>query len=172
MNKVDLIWEIILNQLEKGFVNDPNDPGGATKYGISARSYPKLDIENLTADQAKEIFIKDFFNPIYAHKWLFINQDLMALHLSAFAFHASVKQSVKAIQKSLNLSIGSTLIVDGVMGPKTIQIIDSVTESVFHEKNIMPKTEGFIQSYYTSCANFKDYAKGWLNRLAQINKSF
>ena len=32
-----------------------NDPGGITKYGISKRAYPHLDIENLTPEQAKEI---------------------------------------------------------------------------------------------------------------------
>jgi hypothetical protein len=58
------------------------------------------------------------------------------------------------------------------MGPKTIEIVDTITETMFYEKNMMAKTEGFIQSYYTSCANFKDYSKGWVNRLAQINKNF
>ncbi len=40
-----------------GLVNDPNDPGGETKYGISKRAYPELDIANLTLEQAKGIYI-------------------------------------------------------------------------------------------------------------------
>ena len=43
------------------FECDPDDPGGATKYGICKRSYPKLDIKNLTLDQAKEIYRKDYW---------------------------------------------------------------------------------------------------------------
>ena len=43
---------------EGGYSNDPNDPGGETKYGISKRSYPELDISKLTLEQAKDIFIE------------------------------------------------------------------------------------------------------------------
>ena len=39
--------EIVL-QNEKGYVNDPADPGGETNWGISRRAYPHLDIANLT----------------------------------------------------------------------------------------------------------------------------
>lgn len=38
------------------FENDPDDPGGATKYGIDQRSHPGLNIHNLTKDQALEIY--------------------------------------------------------------------------------------------------------------------
>ncbi len=48
---------------EGGYVNDPNDPGGETNYGISKRSYPFVDIKNLTKQQAQEIYKKDYWNP-------------------------------------------------------------------------------------------------------------
>ena len=47
--------------MEGGYVNDPIDKGGETKYGISKRSYPNLDIKNLTKEQAREIYYKDFW---------------------------------------------------------------------------------------------------------------
>jgi hypothetical protein len=43
------------------FKDDPHDPGGATKFGISKRSYPNLDIEELTRDQAEQIYYCDFW---------------------------------------------------------------------------------------------------------------
>ena len=45
---------------EGGFVDHPSDPGGATKYGISKRSYPGEDIPGLTLDRAKTIYRRDF----------------------------------------------------------------------------------------------------------------
>ncbi len=39
--------------------DDPDDRGGLTRYGISQRSYPDLDIRNLTEDQAKEVYKRD-----------------------------------------------------------------------------------------------------------------
>lgn len=55
--------KIILAE-EGGYVNDPDDPGGETKYGISARAYPGVDIKNLTLNQAIEIYRTDYWNRI------------------------------------------------------------------------------------------------------------
>lgn len=46
---------------EGGYVNNPADPGGETKYGISKRSYPWLDIVNLTEEHARLIYYRDFW---------------------------------------------------------------------------------------------------------------
>ena len=48
---------LILFSWEGGLVNNPKDPGGVTNFGISQRSYPKLNISTLTKDQASEIEI-------------------------------------------------------------------------------------------------------------------
>ena len=42
--------------VEGGLVDDPTDPGGLTKFGISQRAYPKLNIRDLTADTAKALY--------------------------------------------------------------------------------------------------------------------
>lgn len=49
---------------EGGYVNDPQDPGGETKYGISKRAYPGVDIKNLTLDVAKDIYRRDYWTPL------------------------------------------------------------------------------------------------------------
>ena len=46
---------------EGGYSNDPRDPGGETKFGISKRSYPELDISKLTLKQAKEIYYQNYW---------------------------------------------------------------------------------------------------------------
>jgi len=51
---------------EGGYVNDPADPGGETNFGISKRSYPLLDIKNLTRAQAGSIYQKDFWTATMA----------------------------------------------------------------------------------------------------------
>jgi lysozyme family protein len=48
---------------EGGYSADPADPGGATKYGISAKSHPDLDIRNLTVKQAGEIYRSQYWEP-------------------------------------------------------------------------------------------------------------
>lgn len=46
----------------KTYTNDPHDPGGETKYGISKKAYPKEDIKNLTEERALEIYEKDYWD--------------------------------------------------------------------------------------------------------------
>ncbi len=60
-------WEKAISfvlKWEGGYSNDPYDSGGETKYGISKRSYPNLDIKNLTLEQAKEIYKRNYWDKI------------------------------------------------------------------------------------------------------------
>lgn len=50
-------------QHEGGYVNDPTDPGGETKWGISKRAHPQLDIRNLTPEQAAQIYTDEYWGP-------------------------------------------------------------------------------------------------------------
>ncbi len=47
---------------EGGYVNDPRDPGGETKFGISKRAYPQVDIMSLTVNEAKDIYKTDYWD--------------------------------------------------------------------------------------------------------------
>ena len=50
--------ELVLGH-EGGYVDDPNDAGGETNWGISKRAYKDVDIKNLTKEEAKAIYKKD-----------------------------------------------------------------------------------------------------------------
>jgi lysozyme family protein len=54
--------------VEGGYTSDPRDPGGETKYGISKRANPDLDIKNLTLDQAKARYRLKYW-PAGADDW-------------------------------------------------------------------------------------------------------
>jgi lysozyme family protein len=57
----DRAFQIVVG-VEGGYSNDPQDPGGETKYGISRRAYPKLDIKALTLEHARVIYEQDYWN--------------------------------------------------------------------------------------------------------------
>lgn len=71
---------------EGGYVNDPADPGGETKYGISKRAFPKLDIKNLTKEKAAEIYQQNYWIPTGCEK--------MELGMAIAAFDAAVNCGV------------------------------------------------------------------------------
>jgi lysozyme family protein len=60
LTQFDDIIEVVLEH-EGGYVNDPQDPGGETNFGVAKRSHPDVDIKNLTKDGAKEIYYQDYW---------------------------------------------------------------------------------------------------------------
>ena len=50
---------------EGGYVNDPNDPGGETKFGISKRAYPEENIKDLTRARASELYKRDYWDVMH-----------------------------------------------------------------------------------------------------------
>lgn len=71
---------------EEGYTNDPDDPGGETKYGISKRSYPELDIKSITLEQAKGIYFEDYWNQTGCEE--------LPFPMDVFAFDSAVNQGV------------------------------------------------------------------------------
>lgn len=63
MSFFDSAFTLVIGS-EGGYVNDPADPGGETKYGISKRVYPNEDILNLSLERAKAIYLKDYWNAL------------------------------------------------------------------------------------------------------------
>jgi len=101
MNIFDKAFQDVIG-FEGGYVNNPNDKGGETKYGISKRSYPSIDIENLTLDGAKEIYYKDFWNTIRLELSL-IDDEKIAIELFDTAVNMGVGVASKFLQEALNL---------------------------------------------------------------------
>lgn len=94
---------------EGGYSNHKpeDDPGGETNWGISKRSYPHLDIKNLTRDQAAVIYFKDFWEPLSkgnAHS---------AIRWQAFDF--AVNSGIQTAIRKLQRAIGTA--DDGYWGP-------------------------------------------------------
>lgn len=79
----DAAFDVVVG-IEGGYVNDPHDPGQETKFGISKRSYPQIDIANLTLDQAKALYLRDY--------WHLCKCDEMPQDLALAVFDAAVNQ--------------------------------------------------------------------------------
>ena len=147
---------------EGGYVNDPNDPGGETKYGISKRAYPTLDIKNLTIEQAKNIYFKDY--------WIRNRCDKIAElspKLAFVLFYASVnlghKRAAKLLQKAINRQKKSILVVDGIVGSKTLETLSSCDVEMCFETYCMLHISYYIKLVQKH-KSLKRYLFGWLNR--------
>jgi lysozyme family protein len=119
-NAKKVAWEIVGR--EGGYVNDPDDPGGATKWGITIGTLRRVrgsnvtveDVKNLTQGEAVDIFLSDYF---YKPK---INKLPESIQDTVFDMQVnSGNNAIKILQRTLR-EFGQNISVDGVIGPKTI----------------------------------------------------
>lgn len=154
----DYAIQLVLKH-EGGYVNDPHDPGGETKYGISKRSYPKVDIANLTVDQAKAIYKRDFWDP---HFFDDIEDQKIATKIFDFTVNMGASRAIRIAQNALQ-SIGKKVTVDGRMGPGTIRAINE-SDSAALLKAIQDGAAAFYRSLVTKNKKLGKFLKGWLRR--------
>lgn len=137
---------------EGGYVNHPGDPGGETKYGISKRQYPGEDIKNLTIDRAKTIYLRDYWGPAGC------DAVPMAAKYQVFdmAVNSGVLQTIRTIQKT----VGE--VVDGVLGPRTLQAIQGMQPTRF-----VARFNGYRLEFMTDLKTWELFGRGWARRIAK-----
>jgi lysozyme family protein len=147
MSDLDRAFPIIID-LEGGLVNNRADPGGLTKFGISKRSYPNVDIANLTPDQAKAIYQRDWWAPLRC--------DYLPWPINALLFESAINLGQSEAVKALQASAG--VAADGVLGVGTISAIS-------HGKiqDLVPRYLAKLGVHYASLGK-PEFLEGWLFR--------
>ena len=148
----------VLND-EGGYVNDARDKGGETKYGISKRSYPNLNIKTLTRQDAVRIYKTDFWDK--GRYGTIENRDLACLAF-ALGVQCGPSKSIRMLQGAWNL-LNETLFAlaeDGVLGPKTANAVNSYR----HPKALKSALKRKAQDHFIACKQ-PEYLAGRFNRL-------
>jgi len=155
MSRFDQFIEVILKH-EGGYVNDPDDLGGETKYGITKRRYPDMNIKVLTKEKAKQIYYDDFYMKMHLQ---YIKDDSLALHLLDMGVNAGKRTAVKLLQVLLK-----DCVVDGQIGPVTGRKASSADVLVDLVDAYKAKR---IEYYYkvSLLRNNQKFLKGWINRV-------
>ena len=135
---------------EGGYVSNPLDKGGETKYGICKRSYPQLEISSLTEYDAKVIYKRDFWDKCRC-------ADLPAeVRFDVFdgAVNSGVSQSIKWLQRAIGAAD------DCVVGPKTIALANTQFAGITARYN------GTRLKFMTDLPTWGSFGKGWARRIA------
>ena len=146
-------------KIEGGYVNDPDDRGGETKYGISKRSYPTLDIKNLTEENAKNIYYEDFW---IINKCNAINNFWLAEKLFSLSINLGCHKAGQILQRALR-SVGKNLKEDGIIGPKTLEATLSADPSMLLA-SLKSEAAGYYRIIVNSNPSQNKFLIGWLNR--------
>lgn len=163
-DKIDLMLEQVLKS-EGGYVNNPKDKGGETKYGITAavaraNGY-KGSMKSLPKQTAVDIYKRQYWtdacNKINSDKVAFIVLDMNINH--------GIKNSNKILQKALN-SLGARLVVDGIAGSKTIKATNDCGSKLLGGNRLLLALTAERLNFYTSISTFNTFGKGWIRRVA------
>ena len=137
------------------YTETPGDTGGATKYGISKKAYPELDILNLSENRARDIYERDYWNKICGDQ---IKSQLIAENL----FDTAVNMGVRTASRLCQLAIGVSP-ADGNIGPQSLAKLNAYEEKSFIAMFTLAK----IARYAHICNSDKSqrpFLLGWLNR--------
>lgn len=137
---------------EGGYVNNPNDPGGETKFGISKRSYPNLIISQLTREDAFNIYKRDFWDRIHAEEL----PGSVGFQLFDFAVNSGIETAIRYFQRSLNVAD------DGHWGP-----ISKAAMLKFSESDMIMNLNAERLDFMTRLSGWPSFGKGWARRIAQ-----
>lgn len=151
--------------VEGGFGADRTDAGdwtggavgvgvcAGTKYGISAASYPTLDIAALTLADAQAIYHRDYWTPIAG--------DALPAPLALVAFDAAVNQGVGCAARWVQSAAWVTR--DGVIGPETLAAV-----AADDALDLLSEVVWLRDVSYRLDAGWPLYGHGWIRRLAKM----
>jgi lysozyme family protein len=142
---------------EGGEVYDAHDPGGHTKFGISQRSYPELDIANLTLAEARAIYYRDFW---LAHNLASL-PDPIAFMVFDFAVHAGPTRAIRALQSLVEVE------VDGKIGPATITAVQEALAA--SQGRLLGAYTEARRDYHRRLSIYLRYANGWDSRVHRVH---
>ncbi len=150
----DKAVKFVLNE-EGELVDDPNDPGGVTNFGISKRAYPDIDIHNLTKDQAITIYKKDYWDRYRCSEF----PPALALLIFDCAVNQGGSTAIACLQRALGVT------PDGILGPSTLKALSRPT---------LEMCNNFVARRavrYATSRNFNLYGVGWNARLARAHQA-
>jgi len=154
----------LLVKHEGGLSTDPTDPGNwtgggpgkgelrGTMYGISARSYPTLDIKNLTLEDARAIYKRDY--------WDRLRLDGLHENIRFDLFDLAVNSGVGTAARLLQRAVG--VAEDGAIGPITMAAVNAL-----HPAVITARIAGHRLQLMTNLTIWPQNSRGWAKRVAK-----
>jgi lysozyme family protein len=148
-----------------GYRNDPDDPGGETKYGIAKRDHPTVDIASLTMDGATVILDSEY--------WAY--DGLEDIRLAAKLMDLAVNMegtgkcgaAIRAAQSAVLFQFPEALAVDGVYGPETEKLMNACNQT-----SLLMALDAMACEHYRAIVAARPasqkFLNGWLARANRI----
>lgn len=155
-----MTFEIAFDKLierEGGYVSAEKaaadgDRGGETKYGISKRAYPGVDIQSLTLERAQQIYRRDYWGPAGC--------DAVPSEVKYPLFDYAVIGGVKSAIKALQCAVGE--VPDGIIGPRTLMAVRNT-----HPLRIALRLQAAMLEQMSNVPSWPTHGRGWVRRVVR-----
>lgn len=167
MANFDLYFPTLLG-FEGGFVDDPDDRGGATKYGVTLQEWinegydkdgdgdiDKADLKIISTADASKIAKRLYWDKVKGDG---INSQSVAEFIADWAYNSGTTTAIKKTQTALDIKS------DGVIGPITLKSINAANPHTLFEF-LKASREAFYRAIVAHDATQGRFLNGWLNRL-------
>jgi len=138
-----------------------HDSGGTTKFGISQRAHPNVDIESLSLIETEKIYRDEYWSTIRGDE---IRDDNVAAKLLDMAVNMGSHQAVVLCQRALNvLALHQAIKEDGILGRMTLAALNAADPQL-----LLIVVRSFCEEFYRHIAavnpEYHKYLHGWLLR--------
>jgi lysozyme family protein len=151
---------------EGGYVDHPDDPGGATNYGISLRWYRSVIDPNATVDDIKSLTIDDAKTLYRDHFWIDAYDRIFDERVAAKVFDMAVNmgksQAHKLAQRAAQ-ACGAKIEDDGILGSLSIAAINGIDAEVMLA-SLRATQAGWYRALANARPQFESFINGWLRR--------
>lgn len=164
-----LIKKILEN--EGGYVNNKNDSGGETNYGITKETAKNfgyfLSMKEIPIEVVYRIYRTLYYDKIQGDK---INSFKITYNIFDMSVNAGTNRSIKILQEMLNEKYKYTLKIDGIIGKATLSILNLLSSK--NEEQINKDYTDYRKKFYFSISKKNNniiFLNGWINR---VNKFY
>ena len=145
------------NRKAVGYVNDPVDTGGETKFGVAQKHNPDINVRTLTWAQAQQVY--------YDKYWLVGKNDKLPFRLAIIHFDGCVNHGTTRANKFLQQALDVT--ADGIIGPVTLKRLEGAkVEEVI--QRIAQIRRDFYRTIVKNNSSQSKFLNGWLRRINEI----
>ena len=130
-----------LMECEGGWSDDRNDPGGLTRFGISSKAHPEVDLAGLTIEKAKEFYRKNYWEPAGCGQ---VEDQELAEELFKAAVNIGLGRARLIYRSIMNMNFS---------GPECAWLLRLRT----FELNLV--------KYYAGLKGFNSFGRGWIHRI-------
>lgn len=164
----DMINTILAH--EGGYVNDPDDRGGATNFGVTQLTYSKwlgrpasiADVKAMDVETAKEIYLANYY---YKPRVNGLPERIQGLVFDCAINHGPVR-AMKFVQTVVNLAGFGLITVDGVCGPETMRRVKEACEGMgnYFVNAVVDERMHFYEKIIERDPSQVRFKNGWFKR--------